>query len=66
MKERLIKCDQFGREVHFFYQGQEKYRTGCGATVTFILAIGYLLLVSLKLIEFFGETDPIEYFSETR
>ena len=28
------------------------------------VTIAYMFVVSLKWVEFFGETDPIEYFSE--
>ena len=34
--------------------------------ITMLVAIAYLLMLTLKFIEFFGETDPIEYFSETK
>ena len=64
-REKIRKCDQFGRDVNFFYKGEEYYRTYWGAAVTFFVAIGYLLMIALKFTEFFGETDPIEYFSES-
>ena len=64
--QKIKKCDQFGRDVNFFYKGEEYYRTNWGTAVTFFVAIGYLLMVALKFTEFFGETDPIEYFSETQ
>ena len=62
---KLKKCDQFGRDVNFFYKGEEQYRTAWGTMITMLVAIAYLLMLTLKFIEFFGETDPIEYFSET-
>ena len=65
-RENLKKCDQFGRNVNFFYKGEEKYRTGWGTAVTFLVALVLLLFFALKLTEFFGETDPIEYFHESR
>lgn len=33
--------------------------------MTLIIAIAYLTLISLKFVEFFGETDQIEYMSVT-
>ena len=63
---KIKKCDQFGQNVKFFYKGEEYYRTYWGTLVTFVLATGYLLMVALKFTEFFGETDPIQYFSENQ
>ena len=34
--------------------------------MTFFVVICYVVVVSFKWIEFFGETDSIEYFSESR
>ena len=34
--------------------------------MTFFVVICYVVMVSFKWIEFFGETDSIEYFSESR
>ena len=34
--------------------------------MTVFVAVVYLIMVTLKWTEFFGETDPVNYFSETR
>ena len=62
---KLKKCDLFGRDVNFFYKGEEYYSTNWGVFVSFLISTAILVMVSLKMIEFFGVTDPIEYFSET-
>ena len=61
--ERLKKCDLFGTTVKFTYKGDDVYRTKCGSFVSVVAVVGYLTLVSFKLIEFFGETDPIHYMA---
>ena len=66
MIDRLKKFDIFGRDVHFFYKGQAKYHTKCGCFMTFFVVICYVIVVCFKWIEFVGETDSIEYFSEAR
>ena len=63
---KLNTLDFFGTEVNFFYKGREHFSTGWGRFVTISVAVGYIALVGLKFTEFFGETDQIEYFSETR
>ena len=55
----------FGRDVNFFYKGQEYYSTNWGIFVSLCISTAILTMVSLKLVEFFGVTDPIEYFSQT-
>ena len=62
---KLKKCDLFGRDVNFFYKGEEYYSTNWGVFVSFLVSTAIIVMVSLKMIEFFGVTDPIEYFSET-
>ena len=52
--------------MNFFYKGRERFSTGWGRCVSVTVMVGYCALVGLKLTEFFGETDPIHYFSETR
>ena len=63
---KLQRLDIFGREVNFFYKGQEYFSTRWGCIVTIFVAVFYMIMVGLKWTEFFGETDPVEYFSETR
>lgn len=58
--------DIFGAGVNFFYKGQEYFNTRWGCAVTCFVTLTYLFVVSLKWVEFFGETDPIEYFSEAQ
>ena len=58
--------DFFGKEVNFFYKGAERYSTGWGRFVSVSVMLGYVTLMGLKFTEFFGETDTIHYFSETR
>ena len=41
------------------------HTTGCGTFVTIMVAVALITLVGLKMIEFLGETDPIQYFAET-
>ena len=65
LKERLKRFDIFGAKVEFFYQGKSFFNTIWGFLVTSLVCIGYISMVSLKWIEFFGETDPIDHFSET-
>ena len=65
--DKLIKkLDIFGHNVEFFYKGSAYFNTGWGCSVTCFVIIAYMVMISLKWIEFFGETDPIAYFSETR
>ena len=52
--------------MELFYKGQAYFNTYWGCSVTIFVILGYMVMVSLKWIEFFGETDPIAYFSETR
>ena len=54
----------FGRDVQFYYQGENQFTTGWGSIVTFLAVVGYLIIVLYKFVEFFGETDPVQYFSE--
>ena len=63
---RLRDLDFFGTEVNFFYKGAERFSTGWGRFVSVSVLLGYSTLVGLKFMEFFGETDQIHYFSETR
>ena len=63
---RLKHLDFFGTEVNFFYKGAERFSTGWGRFVSVSVMLGYITLVGLKFTEFFGETDQIHYFSETR
>ena len=62
--EKLKRIDIFGANVDLFYKGQARFHTHWGCSVTFCVIIVYMVVVSLKWIEFFGETDPIEHFSE--
>ena len=64
--EKLLQLDVFGREVEFFFKGQQKFKTKCGCFVTAFIILSYLIIAGLKLTEFFGEIDPIKYVSETR
>ena len=57
--------DCFGRAVNFYYKGEQYYSTTWGAFVTMIVVTAYLCMVTLKCIEFFAETDPIFYYSNT-
>ena len=66
IKGKLQRFDLFGRDVNFFYKGSEYFSTKWGCFMTFLVSVCYLMMISLKWTEFFGETDPIEYFSETR
>ena len=52
--------------MEFFYKGSAYFNTGWGCSVTCFVIIAYMVMISLKWIEFFGETDPIAYFSETQ
>ena len=63
---KFKSLDAFGREVYFFYKGQEKYQTNWGTVVTILVATGFLTMFALLLPKFFGETDTVQYFSETR
>ena len=64
--KKLQKFDIFGRDVNFFYKGQEYFSTRWGCIMSIFVTVFYLIMVSLKWTEFFGETDPLAYFSETR
>ena len=66
LTDKLKKLDIFGQNVELFYKGQAYFNTYWGCSVTIFVILGYMIVVSLKWIEFFGETDPIAYFSETR
>ena len=63
---RLSSVDFFATNINFYYKGLERFSTGWGRFVTVSVVVGYTVLVGLKFTEFFGETDPIHYFSETR
>ena len=63
---RMKRCDLFGRDVQFYYRGENQFTTGWGSIVTFLVAVGYLIILFYKFIEFFGETDPVQYFSEAQ
>ena len=64
--EKLQEFDIFGKGVTFFYKGKREFKTKWGCFVTAFVITSYLTILGIKLIEFFGETDPIAYFSETR
>ena len=57
--------DLFGTDIKFFYKGREVYTTVCGSIVTLLAMVAYLTLVGIKMNEFFGMTDPDQYFTET-
>ena len=63
--KRLHSFDFFATNINFYYKGLERFSTGWGRFVTASVVVGYSALVGLKFTEFFGETDPIQYFSET-
>ena len=58
--------DIFGKGVHFFYKGKREFKTKWGCFVTTCVITSLFIILVIKLIEFFGETDPIAYLSETR
>ena len=64
--QKLLQLDIFGRGVEFFFKGQQEFKTKWGCVVTAFIVTTYLIIFLLRLTEFFGETDPIEYFSQTR
>ena len=66
ISKKIKRLDIFARDVKFFHKGQEYYSTRCGCVVTSLVALVYLIMVVLRWTEFFGETDPVAYFSETR
>ena len=66
LTKNLRSLDYFWTYVNFFYKGNEYFSTGWGQFVTIFVTVAYLALIGLKFTEFFGETDPITYFSETR
>ena len=61
---KLQSFDIFGADVNFYYKGEDKFKTPWGCIVTIFVALSYLSMVSLKLIEFNGGFDGIEFFSE--
>ena len=63
--ERLKKFDLFGRSIKFTYQGIDYFTTNCGRAVTFLTVLAFLLLMSLKFVEFFGEHDSILYLNSS-
>ena len=65
LSTKLLHFDLFGSNINFYYRGMEKFHTTWGCIVTFIIVLTYLAMVSVKCIEFFGETDGIDHFSET-
>ena len=64
-KSKLSTLDFFAKEVNFYYNGNERFTTGWGRFVTISVTLAYIAMVGLKFTEFFGETDPINYYSET-
>ena len=63
LAKRVKRLDLFGTNINFTYRGDDYFTTGCGSGVTVFATIGFLFLASMKFIEFFGETDPIEYMT---
>ena len=63
--DRLKSLDLFTSNINFSYRGRDKFSTSCGRTVTLIVITAYLVLIGLKMVEFVGETDTIEYMSIT-
>ena len=61
---KFLQFDLFGSNINFYYRGMEKFHTAWGCTVTFFIVLIYLTMVGIRFIEFFGETDGIEHFSE--
>ena len=55
--------DLFSTKVSFTYQGRDSYSTNCGRVITLTVVIVFLILCTLRLTEFIGGMDPIEYFS---
>ena len=64
LSSKLLRFDLFGSNINFYYRGIEKFHTAWGCTVTIFIVLTYLTMVSVRFIEFFGETDGIEHFSE--
>ena len=60
----LKQFDVYGADISFYYKGEGKFHTAWGCIVTLFVAMVYLFMISLKFIEFFDETDPIEQLSE--
>ena len=60
---KVKECDLFGRPINFFYNGNAEYTTRWGCFVTGFVVIAFMTMTSLKFVEFFDETDPIEYFA---
>ena len=65
-RENFKRFDYFGRDINFFFKGDNVYRTYFGTVVSFIAYTIILIMLLIKLTEFFGVTDPIEHFSEAR
>ena len=59
---KVKECDLFGRPINFFYNGNNEYTTRWGCFITGFVLIVFMTMTSLKFVEFFGDTDPIEYF----
>ena len=62
---RFKEYDMFGTDIKFFYKGQEVYTTVFGSVISILAMLAYFSLVVIKMNEFFGMTDPDQYFTET-
>ena len=52
--------------MSLFYKNDTHFNTKWGCIITCFVTVTYLTMVGLKLTEFFGETDPVAYFSDSR
>ena len=60
-KKKLQKIDMFGTSLPLTYKNKATYTTSCGSVMTIIAVSGYLVLLGLKLMEFFGQSDPVRH-----
>lgn len=66
MLHRFQHLDAFGKRVNFYYKGEGQFSTGYGCLITLVVAMAYLIMVSLKLTEFLLKTDSIETSTSMR
>ena len=64
-QQNCRSCDLFGKNVQFTYNGQDQYSTKCGCAMTIIVILAFLSFFAVKMIEFLGMEDPLEFMSET-
>ena len=57
------EVDFFRTQVNLTYRGRGYYSSRWGQCVTALVIFFFFIGILMRLVEFFGDMDPIEYFS---